>query len=198
MLVIGLTGSLGAGKSTVAALLAKAGAAVFNADQAVHDLYHGAALAPVGAAFPGTVKEGVVDRERLSARVMGDPAALTKLEAIVHPLVQEEQKRFCDAASGLGHRLVALEIPLLVETGGADRVDVVVLVIAPSRMRRDRVMTRPGMSEERFAALSQRQLPDSAKRAHSHVIVDNSGSRAAAAGQVADLVRMLAATTAGR
>ena len=198
MLVLGLTGSLGAGKSTVAGLLAEAGAAVFDADKAVHDIYRSSVAALIGEAFPGTVRDGVVDRDLLSGHVVGDPPALTRLEAIVHPLVRDQERRFRVAAAAVGRRLVTLEIPLLVETGGASRVDAVVLVTAPSRIRRDRVMERPGMTEKRFVALSERQLCERVKRSQAHFIVENSGPLAATARQVTDLVRVLAAPAAGR
>ena len=198
MMVLGLTGSLGAGKSTVAQLLADAGAAVFDADATVHDLYRGDAVAVIGEAFPGTIRDGAVDRDLLSRRVVADSRALAKLEAIVHPLVRERQLKFRKTASEHGLRMAVLEIPLLVETGGEYRVDLVVLVTAPPEIRSRRVSKRPGMTEKRFRALTERQLPESAKRSHAHVIIDNGGEPAGTAGQVADLVKMLAATIAGR
>jgi len=191
MLVVGLTGSIGAGKSTVAAMLAAAGAAVHDADQAVHDLYRGAAVPLIAAEFPAAVMDGVVDRGALGRLVADDRAALDRLEAIVHPLVQEAQSRFLDTQRQT-RRLAVLDIPLLLETGGAGRVDVVVLVRASVGVRRGRVLQRKGMTEARFDALAARQMADDDKARLAHSVIDNDGSLAVTERQVADFLRAFA------
>jgi dephospho-CoA kinase len=201
MFVIGLTGSLGAGKSTVAAMFGEAGAAVYDADGAVHELYRGRAVQPVAQAFPdvpGLVEKGVIDRSRLSARVLNDPVALKKLEAIVHPLVRESETEFRAAASTSGRRLAVLEIPLLLETGGQSRVDAVVVVAAAADVRLRRVLRRPGMTAERFQSLSARQMPLEDKRRSAHFVVDNDRSLDDTRRQVGALILALAAAIAAR
>ena len=197
MLVLGLTGSLGMGKSTAAAMFARAGVPVFDADRAVHALYAGAAVAPVEAAFPGVVADGAIDRARLGARVAADPAALDRLEAIVHPLVRDAANAFRARAAAEGRRIVVLDIPLLLETGGEGRVDVVVVVSTTAEIQRQRVLQRPGITEERFAALLARQRPDADKRRRAHFVIDTSGPLVVTAHQIADLLRALAGA-AGR
>ena len=197
MLVIGLTGTLAGGKSTAAAMFADEGAAIFNADAAVHALYEGAAVRPIEAAFPGTTVKGSVDREKLRTRVVGDPAALARLEGIVHPLVHDAENGFRARAAAAGRRILVLDIPLLLETGGEGRVDVVVVVTAPEEVRRARVLHRAGMSETRFAALSARQLSDADKRRRAHFIIDTSGAFDATRKQVRDVLRALAGMAAG-
>lgn len=198
MLVLGLTGAIAAGKSTALQMFAAEGAAVWSADAAVHALYAGAAAAPIEAAFPGTTANGVVDREKLGARVVGDKAALAKLEAIVHPLVREDETAFRAGAAGEGRRIAVLDIPLLFETGGETRVDAVVAVSAPEAVRRERFLRRDGAAAERFAALSARQMSDAEKRAGAHFIVDTSGDFPATRKQVRDVMRAVAAMAAGR
>ena len=198
MLVIGLTGSIASGKSTAAATFAEMGAAVFDADRAVHKLYAGQAAALIEAAFPGTVKDGVVDREALATRVVGDKAALAKLEAIVHPLVNEAEGAFRARAAAEGRRIAILDIPLLLETGGDRRVDAVVVVTAAPDILKARALKRPGMDEARYAALLARQMSDAEKRARAHFIVDTSGDFDATRKQIADVIRALAGMAGGR
>jgi len=164
--VIGLTGSIGMGKSETARLFAGEGIPVFDADAAIHDLYAGGAAAMIEAAFPGTTRRGVVDRAALSRAVTGDPAALARLEGLMHPLVADQRAEFLNKADA---PIVLLDIPLLLETGVA--VDAVVVASAPDHVQRQRVMARSGMSEEKFAALKGRQLSDMEKRAQAHYVV---------------------------
>ena len=192
MLVLGLTGSLAMGKTTVTAMFAGEGAATYSADAAVHALYRGAAVAPIEAAFPGTTAGGAVDRARLAERVTGNPAALATLERIVHPLVRQAEERFRAKAAGDGRRVIVLDIPLLFETGGEARVDAVIVVSAPKEIQRKRIMTRAGMNADKAAALLARQMPDADKRARAHFIVDTSGEMAATQRQVRDVLRALA------
>jgi dephospho-CoA kinase len=174
MVILGLTGSIGMGKSTAAGFFAEAGAPVHDADAAVHQLYAGAAAAAIEAAFPGTTAGGKVDRVRLSEQVLEDPAALKRLEAIVHPLVRRDEERFLREAEGAGATIAVLNIPLLFETGGEKRCDAVVVVSAPPEMQRARVMERPGMTEEKFASLLGKQVPDAEKRRRADFVVDTS------------------------
>jgi dephospho-CoA kinase len=196
--VLGLTGSIGMGKSTTAGLFRALGVPVHDADAAVHALYRGAAAPLVEAAFPGTVREGVVDRRALGARVLGDPAALARLEAIVHPLVRAEEEAFLARAAAAGARLAVLDIPLLLESGGERRCDAVAVVTAPADVQRARVLARPGISEEALAAILARQVPDAEKRKKAHFLVDTSRGVPAAARQVRDIVRALAARSGRR
>ena len=198
MLIVGLTGTIASGKSTAAATFAEMGAAVFDADRAVHALYAGRAAPTIERVFPGTVKNGVVDREALAARVVGDPAALAKLEAIVHPLVNEEEAAFRAKAAGAGRRVAVLDIPLLLETGGAGRVDAVVVVTAPAEVLKARALRRPGMDEARYAPLLARQMSDADKRARAHFIVDTGGDFAVTRRQIAGVMRAIAGMAAGR
>jgi dephospho-CoA kinase len=174
MVILGLTGSIGMGKSTTAGFFAEAGAPVHDADAAVHQLYDGAAAAAIEAAFPGTTAGGKVDRAKLGEQVLKDPAALKRLEAIVHPLVRRDEERFLQAAEGAGATVAVLNIPLLFETGGDKRCDAVVVVSAPPEMQRARVMERPGMTEEKFASLLGKQVPDAEKRRRADFVVDTS------------------------
>lgn len=188
MIVIGLTGSIGMGKSTTAGLFARAGDAVYDADAVVHRLYRGAAVEPVGRVFPGVVVDGEVDRKRLSAAVLGDADAMARLEAIVHPLVRAEEERFLEAARREGRRIAVLDLPLLFETGRDGEVDCVVVTSAPEAVQRARVLARPGMTPERLDAILARQMPDAEKRRRAHFIIDTSESVEDAARQV-DAVR---------
>lgn len=174
MIVIGLTGSIGMGKSTVAKMFAEAGAPAFNSDDAVHALYAkgGAAVGPVSAAFPGVESDGAIDRAVLGARVVGDTAAIKALETIVHPLVRQAQTQFLHTQRQNGARAVVLDIPLLFESGGAAMVDKIVVVSAAPEVQRARVLGRPGMTEEKFAYLLSRQTPDAEKRARADVVID--------------------------
>ncbi|HZF77968.1 MAG TPA: dephospho-CoA kinase [Acetobacteraceae bacterium] len=186
MKVLGLTGSIGMGKSTAANTFRRLRVPVFDADAAVHRLQGpgGAAVGPIEAAFPGTTRDGLrgrrVDREALRARALPDPAAMTRLERIVHPLVRREERRFLAAARRRGARIVVLDIPLLFETGGEARVDAVVVVTAPARIQRARVLRRPGMTEQRLAAILARQVPDAEKRRRADHLVHTGLSRHAA------------------
>ncbi|MDB5455180.1 MAG: dephospho-CoA kinase [Caulobacter sp.] len=203
MITVGLTGSIGMGKSTTAAMFAAEGAPVYDADAAVHLLYSqgGAAVAPVEAAFPGVVRDGAVDRAALSARVVGDPKALRWLEAIVHPLVAADRGAFFDQAAADGAQIVVLDIPLLFETGGEAKVDAVVVVSAPAEVQRARVLARPDMDEAKLDAILARQMADVEKRAKAHYVIDTSRGLDAARDQVravlADL-RQRAALAAAR
>jgi len=165
--VIGLTGSIGMGKSETAKLFASQGVPVFDADAAVHDLYAGEAVAAVEAAFPGTVKNGAVDRAALAGQVGGDSDALKRLEALMHPLVAARKREFL--ARNKGAAVVVLDIPLLLETG--EKVDAVVVATAPHAVQRERVLARPGMSEAKLHALLARQMSDAQKRAQAHYLV---------------------------
>jgi len=184
MVVIGLTGSLGMGKSTTAGFFAEAGVPVHDADVVVHRLYAGEAAQLIEQAFPGTTDATGVDRERLARRVLGNPEALRQLEAIVHPLVRREELRFLDAAEGAGAPVAVLDIPLLFETGGDRRVDAVVVVSAPADMQRARAFARPGMTEEKFQGLLAKQLPDAEKRRRADFVVDTSKGLDSARAQV--------------
>jgi dephospho-CoA kinase len=178
MIVIGLTGSIGMGKSTVASMFAEEGAPSFDSDAAVHALYAsgGAAVGPVEAAFPGVTKGGSIDRVALSARVVGDAAAIERLEKIVHPLVRQAQLQFLRHHQDAGARFVVLDIPLLFEGGGATFVDKTVVVSAPADVQRARVLARSGMTEQKFEAILARQMPDGEKRARADFVIDTSGS----------------------
>ncbi len=179
MIILGLTGSIGMGKSTATTTFRRLGIPVFDADAAVHRLQApgGRALRPIGAAFPGSVVDGRLDREALRRAVLGKPEALKRLERIVHPLVRDEERRFLAWARRSGQRLVVLDVPLLFETGGEKRVDRIVVVSAPAAVQRVRVLRRPDMTEERLAAIRARQVPDADKRRRAHHVVRTGLSR---------------------
>jgi dephospho-CoA kinase len=174
MITVGLTGSIGMGKSTTAAMFAAAGAPVYDADAEVHALYAkgGAAVEPVGEAFPGVVVDGAIDRALLSHRVVGNAEAMKRLEAIVHPLVGGTRVGFFEKAVADGADVVVLDIPLLFETGGEKRVDAVVVVSAPTDVQRQRVLARPGMDEAKLDAILARQMADVEKRARAHFVIN--------------------------
>lgn len=172
MIVLGLTGSIGMGKSTTARMFEEAGVPVHDSDAAVHRLYAGKAAPLVEQAFPGTVRDGVVDRLLLGKRVLGDKTALARLEAIVHPLVRAEADAFLQDNRKAGTPVVVLDIPLLFETAGRDRVDRVVVVTADPDIQRERVLSRPGMTPERFEAIVSSQVPDADKRAAADYVID--------------------------
>lgn len=174
MFVLGLTGSVAMGKSTTARFFAEEGVPVHDADSVVHRLYEGDAVPIIEAAFPGTTADGKVDRVKLGRRVMGDLMALHQLEAIVHPLVQNAEAQFLAEAETKGAAVAVLDIPLLFETGGDQRVDAVVVATAPAEVQRARVLERPGMTEQRLQAMLARQMPDSEKRLRADFIVDTS------------------------
>jgi len=193
MLVLGLTGSIAMGKSTTAGLFRAAGVPVHDADATVHALYGGAAVDPVEAAFSGVTVDGRIDRERLAARVVGNPAALARLEAIVHPLVRAAEADFLARTAAAGARRVVLDVPLLLETGGDARVDAVVVVTAPAEVQRERALARPGITEARLAAILARQMPDAEKRRRAHFLIDTSGGLDAARRAVTAILRAVAA-----
>jgi dephospho-CoA kinase len=182
--LLGLTGSIGMGKSTTSAMFRAEGVPVYDADQAVHRLYAGAAAAEIEAAFPGVVVEGVVDRTKLSAAVLGRPEALARLEAIIHPLVRGEEQAFLAQCRKDGADVAVLDIPLLFETGGEGRCDAVVVVTAPAEVQRARVLARPGITEDKLEAILARQMPDTEKRRRAHFLVDTSRGLLAAQRQV--------------
>jgi dephospho-CoA kinase len=192
MFVLGLTGSLGMGKSTTARFFAEEGVPVHDADATVHRLYEGDAAGAIEAAFPGTAPGGKVDRGKLAARVLNDPAALQRLEGIVHPMVREAETRFLTEAEAGGAQVAVLDIPLLLETGGDRRVDAIVVVSAPPDVQRTRVLERPAMTPEKLDALLARQLSDADKRARADFIVDSSKGFDAARQQVREILRAIA------
>jgi len=195
MITVGLTGSIGMGKSTTAAMFAAEGVPVYDADAEVHALYAkgGAAVEPLEAAFPGVVVDGAVDRAKLSHYVVGKPDELKKLEAIVHPLVGESRVGFFQKAVADGADIVILDIPLLFETGGEKRMDAVVVVSAPAELQRQRVMARPGMDEAKLDAILARQMADAEKRARAHFVIDTGQGLDHARTQVRDVLKRLRA-----
>ncbi len=190
--VLGLTGSIGMGKSTTAALFVKRGVPLHDADAAVHRLHRGRAAGPIAAAFPGTVIDGVVDRAKLGAAVLGKPDALRQLEAIIHPLVREEEEAFVAGCRKEGAGLAVIDVSLLLETGGESRCDAVLVVTAPAEVQRERVLARQGMTAEKLAAILSRQMPDAEKRRHAHFLVDTSRGLMAADRQVGSILTALA------
>jgi dephospho-CoA kinase len=192
MFILGLTGSIGMGKSTTAKFFREAGVPLHDSDAVVHRLYEGEAAGPVEAAFPGSVVDGKVDRARLSEKLVGNPDAIRRLEAIVHPLVRAVSQRFLQDQAARGARVIVLDIPLLFETGGEKNVDAVVVVSAPPDVQRARVLSRAGVSAERFDALLARQMPDAEKRARAHFVVDSSRSFDSARAQVRGILRAVA------
>jgi len=192
MFILGLTGSLGMGKTTTAGFFAEAGVPVHDADAVVHRLYEGEAVAAIEAAFPGTTAAGKVDRVKLAARVLDHPAALQRLEAIVHPLVREAEARFLAEARARGAEVVVLDIPLLLETASDQRVDAVGVGTAPRETQRQRVLERPGMTQDKLDALLTRQMADRDKRRHADFVVDTSRGFEAARAQVKEILRAVA------
>jgi dephospho-CoA kinase len=192
MFILGLTGSLGMGKSTTAGFFAAAGVPVHDADAVVHRLYEGEAVAAIEAAFPGTTAGGKVDRVKLATQVLDDPAALRRLETIVHPLVRAAETRFLAEAQARGAPIVVLDIPLLFETASQQRVDATVVVSAPGEVQRQRVLARPGMTADKLDVLLARQMPDSEKRRQADFVVDTSSGLDAARAQVKEILRVVA------
>jgi dephospho-CoA kinase len=174
MIVLGLTGSIGMGKSTTAALFEEASVPVYDADAAVHQLYEGEAVAAIEAAFPGTTESGKVDRNKLSARVVHDAAAMRKLEEIVHPMLGASRQKFLQDAEQSGAPVAVVDVPLLFETGGEKRVDAVVVVTTSLEIQRERILARPNMTAEKLDAILARQMPDAEKRKRAHFVVDTS------------------------
>jgi dephospho-CoA kinase len=191
MIVLGLTGSIGMGKSATAKMFAEAGVPVHDSDEAVHRLYAGKAAPLIEAAFPGVTVAGVVDRTKLGGKVLGDPAALKRLEAIVHPLVRADADAFLQRQRAAGAPLAVLDIPLLFETGGRDRVDKVVVVSAAPEIQRERVLARPGMSEDKLAAILARQVPDAEKKRLADFVIDTGRGFDAARADVASIIHRL-------
>jgi dephospho-CoA kinase len=190
--VLGLTGSIGMGKSATAAIFRRLGAPVHDADAAVHRLYEGEAAPLIEAAFPGTAPAGAVDRAALSRIVIGSPERMAALEAIVHPLVRREEERILAEAAAARAPVAVLDIPLLLETGGEPRCDAVLVVTAAPAVQRERVLARAGMSEEKLAAILAKQMPDAEKRRRAHFVVDTGRGFASAERQVGDILRALA------
>jgi dephospho-CoA kinase len=190
--VVGLTGSIGMGKSATAAIFRRFGVPVHDADAVVHALYAGRAAPLIEEAFPGTVSDGIVDRAALSQRVLASPESIAALERIVHPLVGEEKLRFLSKAAAAGSPVVVLDIPLLLESGGAGRCDAVVVVTAPTDVQRARVLARRGMTEEKFGTILAKQMPDAEKRIRAHFLVETGRGFAAAERQVGDILRAIA------
>src|SRR6476646_6445312 len=192
MFVLGLTGSLGMGKSTTARCFAEEDIPLHDADAVVHQLYEGEATPLIEAAFPGTTTGGKVDRDKLAKEVLGDAAAIKKLENIIHPLVGRAEARFLDEAARKGAAVVVLDIPLLFETGAERRCDAVVVVSAPAEVQRIRAFERPGMTEEKFEAILVKQMPDAEKRARADFVVDTSKGFDAARAQVREILARVA------
>ena len=191
MIVLGLTGSIGMGKSTTAKMFREAGVPVHDSDEAVHRLYAGKAAPLVEEAFPGTLKGGTIDRIELSKRVLGKPEALKRLEAIVHPLVRDDAGAFLVRHSAAGAPLVVLDIPLLFETCGRDRVDKIVVVTAEPQVQRRRVLARPGMTAEKFEAILAKQIPDAEKRRRADYVIDTGLGLESARRAVSEIVAEL-------
>jgi dephospho-CoA kinase len=193
MFILGLTGSIGMGKSTTANFFSEAGVPVHDSDAVVHRLYESEAVAPVEAAFPGVAVDGRIDRAKLAEKLVGNPDAIKKLESIVHPLVRAVSERFITEQRARGARVIVLDIPLLFETGGEKRVDAVVVVSAPADVQRARVLGRAGMSADKLEALLKRQMSDAEKRSRAHFIVDSSRSFDSARAQIHAILRAVAA-----
>lgn len=192
MFVLGLTGSIGMGKSTTAEIFRNLGIAVHDSDATVHALYRGEAAPLVEAAFPGTVRDGYVDRKLLAAHVLGDPGAIKRLETIVHPLVRASRATFIEEAKARGDRIVVVDIPLLYETGAESEVDAVLLVTAPEAVQKERISARDGMTPEKLAAILAKQMPDAEKRRRADFIVDTSRGLEPARAQVRAILAAIA------
>lgn len=195
MLFCGMTGSIAMGKSTTAAMFRRRGIPVHDADATVHRLYRGRAAPLIEAEFPGSTKDGVVDRANLSALVLNEPDRLARLEEIVHALVAEEENRFRDAVRARGDRLAVLDIPLLFEIGADRRVDFTVVVTADAAIQRNRVLKRPGLTPEKFQAILDRQMPDAQKRRRAHFLIDTGLGIDAADRQVGAILAAVAPMT---
>ena len=192
MFILGLTGSIGMGKSATAKMFADEGVPVHDADAAVHRLYEGEAAPLIETSFPGTTQNGKVDRQRLGQRVLGNDAAILRLERLVHPLVRQATERFLAAAAREGAPVALLDIPLLFETGAEKRCDAVVVVSGPADVQRARAFERPGMNEDKFAAILAQQMPDAEKRARADFVVDTSRGFDAARAQVREILDRVA------
>jgi len=192
MLIIGLTGSIGMGKSTTLQMFAEAGVPVYDADAAVHAVYSSSAVPVVEAAFPGTTADGKVDRQKLSQRVLGNPEALKKLEQIVHPLLGAHRQKFLEDAEKAGAPIVLMDVPLLFETGGEKRMDAVIVVSAPAELQRERVLARENMTQEKLDAILARQMPDAEKRKRADFVVDTSRGLEPVRADVKDILAKVA------
>lgn len=188
MLILGLTGSIGMGKSTTAQLFAEAGVPVYDADATVHKVYEGEAAPAIEAAFPGTTVDGKVDRARLSATVVHDPAAIKRLEEIVHPMLRAYHQKFLDDAERSGAPVAVVDVPLLFETGGEKRVDAVVVVTTSPEIQRQRILARENMTEEKLDAILARQMPDAEKRKRADFVVDTSHGLDPVRAQIRDIL----------
>lgn len=191
MIILGLTGSIGMGKTTTAQMFADAGVPVNDADKVVHALYSGEASPLIEAAFPGTTSNGVVDRGLLSARLASQPDRFKQLEAIVHPLVRKYEQQFVEEHRRAGTPLIVLDIPLLFEGGGEKRVDKIVVVSCDAATQRERVLARPGMTEQKFEMILSRQIPDQEKRKQADYVIDTGQGLEAARRQVENIIRMV-------
>jgi dephospho-CoA kinase len=192
MIVLGLTGSIGMGKSTTAKLFAEAGVPVYDADAAVHRLYEGEAAPAIEAAFPGTTANGRVDRNKLSAQVVHDPAAMKQLERIVHPMLGASRQKFLLDAEQSGAPIAVVDIPLLFETGGEKRVDAVVVVTTTPEIQRKRILSRDNMTGEKLDAILARQLPDAEKRVRADFVVDTSDGLEPVRARIRDILQQAA------
>jgi dephospho-CoA kinase len=192
MIKLGLTGSIGMGKSTTASLFREAGIPVLDSDAIVHELYRGAAAPLIEAAFPGTTQNGIVDRTALGARVLHNNEAMKHLEALIHPMVRQASEDFIADAARKGHALIVLDVPLLFEVGRHQECDAILVVSAPLSVQTERVLARPGMTQEKFQAILARQYPDSDKRRRAHFIIDTGRGVDAARRAVKDVIRTLA------
>jgi dephospho-CoA kinase len=188
MLILGLTGSIGMGKSTTAKLFAEAGVPVYDADATVHKVYEGEAAPAIEAAFPGTTVDGKVDRPKLSAKVVHDPEAIRKLESIVHPMLRSYHQKFLDDAERSGAPVALMDIPLLFETGGDKRVDAVVVVTTSPELQRERILARGTMTSETLDSILARQMPDAEKRKRADFVVDTSHGLAPVRAQIRDIL----------
>ena len=198
MIVLGLTGSIGMGKSTTAGLFAEAGVPVYDADAAVHLLYEGEAVPPIEAAFPGTTANGKVDRNELSARVVHDPSAMRRLEQIVHPMLGASRQKFLVEAERSGATVAVVDVPLLFETGGERRVDAVVVVTTTPEIQRERILARPNMTDEKLEAILARQIPDAEKRRRANFVVDTSHGLDPVRMRIRDILEVAAKMTPQR
>ncbi len=197
MIVVGLTGSIAMGKSTIAGMFTELGVPTFDADDAVRDYYASEGATAIEAAFPGVVVSGQVDRERLGSRVLGDKEALQRLEGLVHPAVAEARVQFLERAVAAGRRFAIVGVPLLFETGGEANVDLVIVASAPESVQRARVLARAGMTAAKLEAILSRQMPDGEKRRRAHFVVDTRGSLALTRRVVGQFLRSIAAASEG-
>jgi dephospho-CoA kinase len=192
MVVIGLTGSIAMGKSTVASMFVQFGTPVFDADEAVRDFYRGEGASIIKDIFPGAVVDGVVDRDRLSQFVLRDAEALKRLESLVHPAVSKARQEFVDKAASAGRRFTVVDVPLLLETGGESAVDIVVVVSAPATLQRERALARNGMTQEKLDSILAQQMSDAEKRRRSHFVIDTGKTLDRTRSQVGQFLRCIA------